>query len=126
MEIVGRFPYIALTTYRRSGSPVSTPVWVAASGTKLWVITVDGVGKTKRLAHTAEVRIQPCDVRGRVSADAPSFTGTARVLRDDESLRIVRQALAAKYRSARISEWLARFGGRRRRRRAAIVITLQD
>jgi len=45
--------YVQLTTFRRSGEPVRTPVWVAPAvddGDHLVVITVDDTGKTKRLA----------------------------------------------------------------------------
>ena len=33
--------YIALTTYRRSGFPVTTPVWAAPLQGKLYVVTAD-------------------------------------------------------------------------------------
>ena len=46
--------YIALTTFRRDGTPVSTPVWIVAldePGTAgFW--TSSGSGKAKRIAHT--------------------------------------------------------------------------
>ena len=47
--------YVALTTFRRTGAPVTTPVWFAPSLDEpglFAVITVDDTGKTKRLAHT--------------------------------------------------------------------------
>ncbi|MBR7744006.1 PPOX class F420-dependent oxidoreductase [Phycicoccus sp. BSK3Z-2] len=91
--------YVSLTTFRRSGTPVSTPVWVAPAldGDGLVVITVDETGKTKRLGHTARVELRPCDVRGRVPEDAPVATGEASVVRDGPSVVAVRRAIVAKY-----------------------------
>jgi uncharacterized protein len=40
--------YIALTTYRRDGREVTTPVWSVPLGDKLYVVTSKGTGKAKR------------------------------------------------------------------------------
>ena len=61
------------------------------------VISVDETGKTKRLAHTDRVELQACDVRGRVAPGAPTFRGTARVVRDAAGIASVRRAVVAKY-----------------------------
>ena len=66
---LARAKYVALTTFRRTGDPVATPVWFAPSLDEpgsFAVITVDDTGKTKRLAHTDSVELQACDVRGKV------------------------------------------------------------
>lgn len=98
--------YVQLTTFRRSGEPVRTPVWVAPAvddGDHLVVITVDDTGKTKRLAHTPRVELRRCDVRGRVAPDAPTYTGEGRVVRGEDEVAAVRSAVVAKY------GWPARF-----------------
>src|SRR3546814_15655829 len=61
-------------------------------GDDVGIITVDGVGKTKRLANTARVGLRPCDVRGRVAAGAPCWLGTAQIVRDRDGLDAVRRA----------------------------------
>jgi PPOX class probable F420-dependent enzyme len=92
--------YVQLTTFRRTGEPVRTPVWVApavdGSG-RLVVITVDGNGKTKRLAHTPRVELRRCDVRGRVADDAPTYRGAGVVVRDPAQVAAVRAAVVTKY-----------------------------
>jgi uncharacterized protein len=71
--------YVSLTTFRRTGVPVATPVWAApishrpegATGAEgevlaLVVWTRADSGKVKRLRHTSRVTVAPCDVRGRL------------------------------------------------------------
>jgi uncharacterized protein len=57
--------YVSLTTFRRTGVPVATPVWAAPDGDTLVVWTRADSGKVKRLRHTPRVTVAPCDVRGR-------------------------------------------------------------
>jgi PPOX class probable F420-dependent enzyme len=57
--------YVSLTTFRRNGVPVATPVWAAPDGEDLVVWTRADSGKVKRLRHTSRVTVAPCDVRGR-------------------------------------------------------------
>jgi uncharacterized protein len=67
--------YVSLTTFRRTGVPVSTPVWAAPDGETLVVWTRTDSGKVKRLRHTTKVTVAPCDIRGRV--EGPVVDGVA-------------------------------------------------
>jgi uncharacterized protein len=67
MTPLPRSEYVSLTTFRRTGDPVATPVWAAADGESLVVWTRADSGKVKRLRHTARVTVAPCDFRGRTS-----------------------------------------------------------
>ena len=126
LDAVAAQPYVSLTTFRRTGQPVATPVWIARDGDELVVITVDGVGKTKRLAHTSRVELRPCDVRGTVPDGAPTHHGTARVVRATEEVAAVKQAIGAKYRLARLGDAAAAVASRvvKRKPRAGIRIVL--
>jgi PPOX class probable F420-dependent enzyme len=68
--------YVSLTTFRRSGAPVATPVWAAPEGDSLVVWTRADSGKVKRLRHTERVTVAPCDVRGRVLGPAVEAVGS--------------------------------------------------
>jgi PPOX class probable F420-dependent enzyme len=61
--------YLSLTTFRRDGTPVATPVWVAQHGNDLVVVTRRSSGKAKRLRNDSRVLLAPCDMRGRVTGD---------------------------------------------------------
>jgi len=94
---IGDERYVVLTTYRRDGRPVATPVW--------WVEVADGEygfstgsasGKVKRLRHTARVTVQPSNSRGVVKPGTEPVEGTARVVTGPE-LDALKQRLSAKY-----------------------------
>jgi hypothetical protein len=126
LDEIAACTYLAVTTFRRSGDPVATPMWVARDGDEVVVISLDDVGKTKRLAHTSRVELQPCDARGRVAEGAPVWVGMARVVREREQVDAVRRAMSAKYPMARLGNTMEDVFGRlmRRKPRAGIRISL--
>ena len=79
--------YISLTTFRRDGTAVATPVWVTRDGDHLYVITDAGSGKVKRLRANADVTVASCDARGRVSGSA--VPGQARLLDEAGTAAVV-------------------------------------
>jgi uncharacterized protein len=124
-ERLGRERYISLTTFRRDGRPVATPVWVVADGDRLLVWTGETSGKAKRARRNAEVTVAPCDMRGRVRGAA--LAGVARVLPDEAAA--VQQRILRKYGLVlRLLLWSGRLSRAIRRRPAgrsvAIEITL--
>ncbi len=89
--------YILLTTFRRDGTPVSTPVWlVPLDGGAYGFWTSSGSGKAKRLAHTDRVTVQPCDARGRVRAGSTALGATARLVSGRE-FEEIHKRIVAKY-----------------------------
>ncbi|WP_327243507.1 PPOX class F420-dependent oxidoreductase [Streptomyces sp. NBC_01320] len=91
-----RSEYVSLTTYRKDGTPVATPVWAAAGGEELFIWTRSDSWKVKRIRNNSRVTVTVCDVRGRIADGAPSAEGTARLL-DEAGTRVVRGVLARKY-----------------------------
>ena len=80
--------YMALTTYRRDGTAVSTPVWFVLDDDRLLVVTEADSGKVKRLRNDPKVTVAACDVRGRPRS--PAVGGTARRLDDGAGPEIER------------------------------------
>ena len=85
---------VLLTTYRRDGTPVGTPVSVAVDGGRAYVRTWDKAWKLRRIRNNPEVEIAPCTARGRPTG--PAIRAHARVLGGDESARAAR-LLACKH-----------------------------
>ncbi len=110
--------YLLLTTFRRDGRAVSSPVWAAglADGTiGFW--TSSGSGKAKRLAHTERVTVQPCDARGRTRAGTSAVSATARLVTGSE-LDAIRQGIVAKYGfMTKVTKALGTIGGIVKRKR---------
>ncbi len=90
--------FVSLTTFRRNGKPVPTPVWVAADGDGLIVTTPSGSGKVKRLRRTSRVELRPCDRRGKVMPGAGTVVAEASVDDDPGRERQLRDRFREKYR----------------------------
>ena len=89
--------YILFTTFRRDGTPVSTPVWIVPiDDTTFGFWTSSGSGKAKRLAHTSRVTIQPCNGRGTVRSGTHPVEATAQLV-TGEQLRTIRTKIVSKY-----------------------------
>ncbi|MFD1147465.1 PPOX class F420-dependent oxidoreductase [Saccharothrix hoggarensis] len=86
--------YLLLTTFRKDGTPVPTPVWVAGEGGTLYAWSAADAGKVKRIRRGGDVRIGPCDFRGNPTGE--QVPATARLLDQTESDR-VRSLIAKKY-----------------------------
>ncbi len=90
-----------LTTYRKDGTAVPTPVWAVRDGAELRVWTNVASGKYKRIRRNPAVTVAPCSSRG-VPRGEP-VAATARLLPDAE----VPALLTAIYRKYGIGGHLA-------------------
>ena len=75
--------YMNLATFRRSGEPVVTPVWFAAEGDRLYVVTLGSTGKAKRIRNNARVTVAPSTARGKQLGEP--VEARARILPDAET-----------------------------------------
>ncbi|MFF7007285.1 PPOX class F420-dependent oxidoreductase [Streptomyces fimicarius] len=96
LQDFARSEYVSLTTYRKNGTAVATPVWAAAEGDVLYIWTRSDSWKVKRLRNNGKVVVTVCDVRGRIADGAPSAEGTATLL-DEDGTSAARKLLARKY-----------------------------
>ncbi|MBF6170557.1 PPOX class F420-dependent oxidoreductase [Nocardia blacklockiae] len=87
--------YALLTTYKKDGTAVGTPVWVAPDGDRLVIWTNPKTWKVKRIRRNPSVTLQVCDNRGR-TAGGEIVAGTAEVLDEDGTER-VRGVIGRKY-----------------------------
>ncbi len=94
---------LALTTFKRDGTAVTTPIWFNVLGGTLVVTTPRTAWKVKRVANNPRVTFATCTQRGKVTG--PVFGGRARVLPDAE-LGPVMAAKRRRYRSARFIQLL--------------------
>jgi uncharacterized protein len=91
--------YLSLTTYRRDGTPVSTPVWFVEEEGRLFVTTAADSYKAKRLRRNPAAMVAPCTARGVPKGDA--IPVQVRFLAPDPHARVDR-LMAEKYRLDRI------------------------
>ncbi len=91
--------YISLTTFRRTGAAVATPVWFVQIQHTLYIYTDATAGKVKRIRNHPQVQLASCTMLGKVKG--PLIPGVARIVTDPQEQVRAEAALTAKY-------WLAR------------------
>ena len=79
---------VLLTTYRRDGSPVGTPVSIAVDGDRAVVRSFEKAWKTRRLRRNPNVTVAPSTARGRPTG--PAVAATARRIEGADSRRAAR------------------------------------
>ncbi|MCM6773255.1 PPOX class F420-dependent oxidoreductase [Nocardia sp. CDC159] len=93
-EDISRAHYVLLTTYRRDGTPVGTPVWAVEDSGRLLLWTETDSFKVRRIRRDPTVSVRPCTFRGVVYGQARR--GRAELL-DRAGTDRVRKMLARKY-----------------------------
>jgi len=86
--------YVLVTTYRKDGRAVATPVWVVRDGDALGIWTAADSGKVKRIRNRPDVLVAPCDVRGNPTGEA--VPGTAELC-SAEDTAVYRTLIRSKY-----------------------------
>jgi uncharacterized protein len=111
--------YLNMETYRKTGKPVATPVWFAEENGTLYIYSLANAGKVKRIRNNPQVRIVPCDVRGKPKGEWVEVK--ARIL-DERGAALGHRLLNQKY------GWMKRIGDAfsqlRQRRRVVIAMDL--
>ena len=127
---VGSAKYVSFVSFRRSGEPVATPVWVAKFEGSYGFTIESTSGKAKRLSHTSAATVQACDARGKITPGSTIFKCNAVVV-SGERAALVRDAIARKYgltyRLFSVYLWIsAYFGKYKNEPETAVVFTLES
>jgi PPOX class probable F420-dependent enzyme len=87
--------YALLITYRKTGEGVPSPVWFGRDEQdRVYFDSEAAAAKIKRIRNNPQVRLAPCDVRGKPLG--PPTLGTARIL-DPGETRHAERTIAANY-----------------------------
>ena len=86
---------ILLTTYKKDGAPVATPVSIAFDGERAFFRSYDKAWKTKRLRRNPVVEAAPATLRGQPTG--PAIRARA-ILLDGDQARVAARALARRHR----------------------------
>jgi len=92
---LGKQKYLSLTTFRRSGATVATPVWFARPEENVYVYSAATAGKIKRIRNNPQVQLAVCTIRGREKG--PTIGAVARIVTDPQEQARAKAALDAKY-----------------------------
>jgi len=86
---------VLLTTFRRDGTPVATPVSIAFDGERAFFRTWHKAYKVRRLRTNPAVEVAPATLRGEPTG--PPIAARTRLLDGDEA-RLAARALARRHR----------------------------
>jgi PPOX class probable F420-dependent enzyme len=129
-DLEALFPgrYLSVTSFKRDGTGVATPVWFVSDGERLFALTDLHSWKVRRIRRDPHVLVAPCRPDGRLRGG--SHEARAEVLTETAELERVQRMLMARYRvSYRVVMLFYRVGRRLRGRPgvadgAALAITL--
>lgn len=112
---VSEAKYVLLTTFRKDGTPVATPLWAAPDGDKLLMWTVTDSYKVKRIKRNPSVTVAACDARGNPKGEP--VAAVAEIL-DAPGTDHARDAIARRY---GILGWIAMKGSLLRRGKTGTI-----
>ena len=130
VDLDGLFPgrYLSVTSFKRDGTPVATPVWFVSDGERLFAFTDLQSAKVWRIRRDPHVLVAPCRVNGKLRGEP--LHAHADVLTFVPDLEHIRKLLLARYKvSYRVVMLFYRLARRLRRKPAvadgaALAITL--
>jgi uncharacterized protein len=130
-DLEALFPgrYVSVTSFKRDGTGVATPLWFVSDGGRLFALTDLHSAKVRRIRRNPRVLIAPCRANGKLlSAPTPA---DVEVLTDTADLERVQELLIERYKlSYRLVMLIYRLGRRLRGQRsvadgAALAITVE-
>ena len=131
VDLEARFPgrYLSVTSFKRDGTGVATPVWSVSDGRRLFALTDLHSAKVRRMRRNPRVLVASCRAGGKLRG-AP-VRARAEVLTATAELERVQKLLIEHYRiSYRVVMMIYRLGRRLRGQRsvadgAALAITVE-
>jgi PPOX class probable F420-dependent enzyme len=89
--------FVSLTTYKKDGAAVATPMWIGRDGDHLFVWTPVDSWKAKRVRNDPRVALVPCSRGGKVREAATSVGGVAEVITDPATVQRLAGVIRRKY-----------------------------
>jgi PPOX class probable F420-dependent enzyme len=130
-DLEALFPgrYLSVTSFKRDGTGIATPVWFVSDGRRLFAFTDLHSPKIWRIRHNPHVLVASCRVNGELRREP--FRAHAEVLTAEVDLERVQKLLLERYKiSYRVVMLFYRLGRLLRGKRsvadgAALAITIE-
>ena len=122
--------YLSVTSFKRDGTGVATPVWFVSDGRRLFALTDLHSAKVRRIRRDPRVVVATCRPGGKLRGEP--FEAHAEILTATEDLERVRQLLIQRYKiSYRVVMLFYRLGRRLRGQTsvaegAALAISVEE
>jgi uncharacterized protein len=118
-DVQALFPgrFLSVTSFKRDGSGVATPVWAVSDGERLLAFTDLRSAKVRRIRRDPHVLVAPCRPDGKLRGEP--VAARAEVLSTPEELERVHRLLVERYKvSYRLTMLFYRLGRRLRGQQA--------
>jgi len=118
--------YVNLSTQKKDGSLVNTPVWFAQDGDKndFYIFSAGEAGKVKRIRNFSSVKVAICDARGNLQGKWISAQAEL-IDEEDSKIRAYRQ-LHKKYGlTIKVFDFFSKLFGKYKQRQV-IKFKIQD
>ena len=114
--ITDKEKYINLSTQKKDGSFVNTPVWFAQDEDKnsFYIFSNGGAGKVKRIRNFSSVKIAICNFKGDLHGEW--LHAEAELLDHEEFIELGYRLLYKKYPSMRIVNFFSKLSGNYKKR----------
>ena len=129
LEARFRGRYLSVTSFKRDGTAVATPLWFVSDGSRLFALTDLHSAKVRRMRRNPRVLVASCRVDGKLRSEP--IPARVQVLTATPALERVQQLLIERYKlSYRFVMLIYRLGRRLRGQRsvadgAALAITVE-
>jgi PPOX class probable F420-dependent enzyme len=97
LSALGAEKFVSLTTFKKDGSAVATPMWIGRDGDHLFVWTPADSWKTKRVKNNPDIALVPCSRSGKVREGAQQVHGVATVIVDPATVERLAGVIRHKY-----------------------------
>lgn len=96
-DLEALFPgrYLSVTSFKRDGTGVATPVWAVSDGRRLFALTDLHSAKIRRIRRNPHVLVAPCRVNGKLRSEP--LAARAEVLTATPELERVQHLLVERY-----------------------------
>jgi PPOX class probable F420-dependent enzyme len=89
--------FVSLTTFKKNGDAVATPMWIGRDGDGLFFWTPADSWKVRRAGNNPRVRLVPCSRFGKPDDGADPVEGTAEVITDPATVARLAGVIRRKY-----------------------------
>jgi uncharacterized protein len=94
---LGAEKFVSLTTFKRDGAAVATPMWIGRDVDHLFFWTPVDSWKVKRVRNNPRVALAPCSRGGKVREAATAVDGVAEVITDPATVQRLAGVIRRKY-----------------------------
>jgi PPOX class probable F420-dependent enzyme len=97
VSALGAEKFVSLTTFKKDGGAVASPMWIGQDGDHLFFWTPVDSWKAKRAKNNPQVTLVPCSRGGKVREGAAAVEGVAEVIAEPATVERLAGVIRRKY-----------------------------